>query len=169
MCEGPAGFGFRQFKITREDAFVSQPVSGPGGVLLVADARLDNRETLAAALAWAEPLDRTPDSALVLAAYLLWGADCAAELLGDFAFAIWDPGARRLLLARDHMGQRHLFYHRGDGFLAFATEVKGLWALPDVPQALSEAGIATPAAGGYQRRRRRPVRGHPRRCPVARL
>jgi asparagine synthase (glutamine-hydrolysing) len=141
-CEGPAGFGFRQFKITSEDAFDAQPVNGPSGVLLAADVRLDNREALAETLAWGGQLDRTPDSALVLAAYLRWGVDCAAHLLGDFAFAAWDPAVRSLLLARDHMGQRHLFYHRGDGFLAFATEIKGLWALPEAPQSLSEAGIA---------------------------
>ncbi|HEX3918951.1 MAG TPA: asparagine synthase-related protein [Caulobacteraceae bacterium] len=138
---GSAAFGFRQLRIVHEDAFDAQPLSD-GGLLLVADVRLDNRETLAAALAWDGALDRTPDSALVLAAYRRWGADCPTHLIGDFAFALWDAGARRLLLARDHMGQRHLFYHRGTGFLAFATETKGIWALPDAPQSLSEAGIA---------------------------
>ena len=49
------------------------------------------------------------------------------------------------------MGQRHVFFHKGDGVFAFATEIKGLWALPDVPRALSEddAWSARSAFQGY--------------------
>src|SRR6185312_9717480 len=82
------------------------------------------------------------DSALLLAACKKWGEDCADRLLGDFVFALWDARAGKLTLARDHMGQRHLFFHRGRDFIAFATEVNGLWALPDVPRALDDTQLA---------------------------
>jgi asparagine synthase (glutamine-hydrolysing) len=138
----PVALGHLMMRVTREDAFDLQPLT-EAGLTLVADLRLDNREQLAVALSiGAEALRGMPDSALLFAAYRKWGADCVEHLIGDFAFAVWDAKARTLTLARDHMGQRHVFYHRGDGFFAFASEIKGLWALPQVPRALREKQMA---------------------------
>jgi asparagine synthase (glutamine-hydrolysing) len=86
-------------------------------------------------------LENTPDSALVMRAYKLWGEGCAEHLVGDFAFAIWDGRARKLVLGRDHMGQRTLFYSLQNDVFAFATELKALWALAEVPHIISEAAI----------------------------
>jgi asparagine synthase (glutamine-hydrolysing) len=69
------------------------------------------------------------------------GRGCASHLLGDFAFAIWDASAKKLVLGRDHMGQRAVHYHRGQDFFAFATEIKALWSHPDVPRVLSDTQI----------------------------
>jgi asparagine synthase (glutamine-hydrolysing) len=139
---GTIGLGHLMMRITREDRIDAQPLHD-AGLSLVADLRLDNREELAAALSiGARALAEMPDSALLLAAYKTWGAACVDHLLGDFVFAVWDAQQRTLTLARDHMGQRHVFYHKGEGFFAFATEVKGLWALPQVPRALMEARVA---------------------------
>ncbi|MGP0058664.1 MAG: asparagine synthase-related protein [Beijerinckiaceae bacterium] len=139
---GPIGLGHLMMRVTREDMFDAQPLYD-GEMSLVADLRLDNREELAVALSiGAAELADMPDSALLFAAYKKWGADCVDYLLGDFTFAVWDAHKKALTLARDHMGQRHVFYHNGDGFCAFATEIKGLWALPQVPRTLSEASIA---------------------------
>ena len=143
ICDGPLGLGYGAMQITHEDAFDAQPLADDaGGSLLVADIRLDNRDEIARKLA-IDPgvLDRLPDSALLMAAWRRWGEACAEHLIGDFAFAIWDAAARRVVLGRDHMGQRHLFFHHSEGFLAFATEIKGVWAAPDVPRRISEAGF----------------------------
>lgn len=135
---GSIGLGHLLLRITREDQFDAQPLHD-GNISLVADLRLDNREELAGALAIdTEALSGIPDSALLLAAYKKWGAGCVDHLIGDFAFAAWDARAQTLTLARDHMGQRHIFYHHGENFFAFATEIKGLWALPQVPRTLLE-------------------------------
>ena len=83
-----------------------------------------------------------PDSALILRAYKTWGEDCAAHLLGDFAFAVWDGRAEKLVLGRDHMGQRSVFYCKAANFFVFASEVKGLWALADVPRRLIDEAFA---------------------------
>ncbi len=125
-------------RITREDVFDAQPLHD-AGLDLVADLRLDNREEIAESLSIAPAaLAGMADSGLLLAAYRKWGSACVEHLIGDFAFAVWDAGARTLTLARDHMGQRHVFYHQGEGFFAFASEIKGLWALPQVPRVLLE-------------------------------
>lgn len=135
---GAAGLGHLMMRITREDAFDTQPLR-EGDLSLVADVRLDNRAELAGALSIApDALATMPDSALLLAAYMKWGAECVERLVGDFAFAVWDAEKKTLTLARDHMGQRHIFYHRGEGFFAFGSEIKGLWALPQVPRVLLE-------------------------------
>ena len=142
-CDEAIGLGHGMLRVTHEDAFEYQPLSDPHApVTLVADLRLDNRDELAATLGIdTASLARLPDSTLLLAAYHHWGEDCARHLLGDFAFAIWDARNAKLVLGRDHMGQRHVFYHQGTDFFAFATEIKALWALPDVPRVLSDVRI----------------------------
>ncbi len=83
------------------------------------------------------------DGELILRAYLLWADDCPKHLLGDFAFAIWDPRTPRLFCARDHMGMRQLIYHHAPGkIFAFATEADALVAHPKVPKRVNEARIA---------------------------
>jgi asparagine synthase (glutamine-hydrolysing) len=114
-----------------EDALDSQPLIGGGGrFALVADLRLDNRAELAAELRL-DPAEASllADSALLLLALERWGEAAVDRLLGDFAFAFFDSQERRLLLARDPLGQKPLFWHRGGGFAAFASMPCGLHAL----------------------------------------
>jgi asparagine synthase (glutamine-hydrolysing) len=136
--DGPAGLGHLLNRITHEDAFDAQPLTdAAAGVTLAADLRLDNREALAEALGIdGGALASMPDSALLLRAYLRWREDCVDHLLGDFAFAVWDRPRRRLVLARDHLGQRPLCYYQGADVFVFASEARGLFAIPDVPQRL---------------------------------
>ena len=143
LLDGAVGLGHGLLRITHEDAFEQQPLyDRDAGLVVVADCRIDNRVELATALALdPNTLATMPDSALVLHAYRRWGDACAAHLIGDFAFAIWDVARKRLLLARDHMGQRALFYHLGDGFIAFATDIAALWAAPAVPRVLDEVWL----------------------------
>ena len=143
FCDGPVGLGHGLWRVTHEDAFDQQPLyDRDAGLVVVADCRIDNRADLAQALAL-DPatLGTMPDSALVLHAYRRWGDACPAHLIGDFAFAVWDVARQRLLLARDPMGQRQLFYHVGGGFIAFATDIAALWAAPDVPRALDDVWL----------------------------
>ncbi|MFA6116969.1 MAG: asparagine synthase-related protein [Sphingomonas sp.] len=140
--EDGAGIGHCLLRVNREDWYEAQPIQD-GGLTLVADLRLDNREALAGAIGIAADVLRDmPDSEVLLAAYRLWGEDCIDHLLGDFVFALWDARSRTLLMARDPMGQRGVYFHHGDGFFAFASEVKALWAVEGVPRRLSELGIA---------------------------
>src|SRR5690606_35710009 len=74
----------------------------------------------------------TSDTEVILAAYAQWGAECLARFNGDFAFALWDAREKRLMLARDRMGVRPLYYTRQDGTLYFASEIKALLAVPGV-------------------------------------
>jgi len=141
MVGGNMAMGHCLLRVNTEDFLEAQPIQD-GDLTLVADLRLDNREALAAAIGITESaLCDLPDSAVLLAAYRHWGADCVDYLLGDFAFAIWDARAHSLLLGRDPMGQRGVYYHHNGSFFAFASEIKALWAVEGVPRQLSEVGI----------------------------
>jgi asparagine synthase (glutamine-hydrolysing) len=83
------------------------------------------------------------DTEVLLAAYAADGIECLTRLRGMFAFALWDGGRRRLLLARDRIGKKPLYYRFDRDGIAFASEPKaflaepGLEARPDV-SALSD-------------------------------
>ena len=140
---GPIGLGHCLMRVNQEDLFERQPLHDhEADLTVVADCRIDNRDELAGIFRFnTAQLREMPDSALVLRAYKAWGEHCAEHLIGDFAFAIWDGRAKRLLLARDHMGQRSIFYHRAADFFIFATEPAALWAVPDVPRKLCEIAL----------------------------
>jgi asparagine synthase (glutamine-hydrolysing) len=141
--EAGVALGRRLMRVLPEDAFDRQPLSGGNGrYRLVADVRLDNRDELAEILDIPISQARTQcDAAILLAAIERWDERCVEHLLGNYAFACWDSTCRRLLLARDPLGLRPLHYHRGNGFLAFASMPKGLHALADVPYAPDEERI----------------------------
>jgi len=68
------------------------------------------------------------DTEVILHLYEKYGEDCVKHLDGMFAFAIWDTARKKLVLARDHMGQKPLFFCEIPYGLAFASEVKSLLA-----------------------------------------
>jgi asparagine synthase (glutamine-hydrolysing) len=142
--DGSLAMGRRLFRTVPEDVHDRQPLRDASGrFALVADVRLDNRDELAPALDLAPgAASGLCDAAILLAALMRWGEGALDRLAGDFAFALWDATERRLLLARDAIGQRPLHYHRGDGFFAFASMPKGLHALPEVPYAPDEQAMA---------------------------
>jgi asparagine synthase (glutamine-hydrolysing) len=125
-------------------------VNRRGDLALTADVRLDNRGELIAAL---KPGDSTAhewsDGQLILAAYEKWSENCLDRLIGDFAFAIWDVRRQELFCARDHFGVKPFYYCAFDKLFAFASEVKALLDLPEVPHRLNESRIAEHLAGVF--------------------
>jgi asparagine synthase (glutamine-hydrolysing) len=110
------------------------------GLVCAGDLRLDGRAALAAELGLA--LEGECDEALVVAAYRRWGEDFAGRLLGDFALALWDPRAQRLILARDAYGVRALYYAEGEAGLVFASQQRALLVAGGVRPALSPLRMA---------------------------
>lgn len=82
------------------------------------------------------------DTEVVLRSYLEWGPRCVEHLDGMFAFAVWDPRAQQLLLARDRLGVKPLYYTRLGRGLAFGSEVKALFAHPLVEPVIDLEGMA---------------------------
>ena len=138
--DGPVGIGAQMHWTTPEARFERQPtVSADGALAIVWDGRLDNREELVGTLSRRSGVDaRSTDVDLVLAAYRRWGVDCPRQLVGDYAFAIWDRRQRQLLCARDPIGVRLFHYHFDGKRLLFGTEIKQIFADPSVPRDLDE-------------------------------
>jgi asparagine synthase (glutamine-hydrolysing) len=83
------------------------------------------------------------DTEVLVHAYEEYGLDFVDHLNGQFAIALWDRPRRRLVLARDRVGIRPLFYtRRPDGSLLFGSEIKALFAHPGVEREIDPAGVA---------------------------
>jgi asparagine synthase (glutamine-hydrolysing) len=82
------------------------------------------------------------DAEVIVHAYEEAGADCVRELDGMFAFALWDASRQSLLLARDRMGEKPLYYYAGPNTFVFGSELRALLQHPDVPRTLSLESIA---------------------------
>lgn len=141
--DGSVGFGHRMLWTTPESLIEKLPlVKQDGNLVITSDARIDNREELIGALQINNyPADKITDSELILAAYEKWGEKCPKHLLGDFAFAIWNKRKQQLFCARDPMGVKPFYYYRSNKLFAFASEIKALLCLTEVPCKINELCI----------------------------
>jgi len=133
VVRAPAGWlalGNRRLAVVDPTPAGHQPMrDAASGVILVFNGMVYNARELRAELAAAgAPFRSTCDTEVVLQAYVRWGAACVRRLRGMFAFAAWDPRAGTLVLARDPLGIKPLYYTMSPGRLAFASQVKALIA-----------------------------------------
>jgi asparagine synthase (glutamine-hydrolysing) len=111
---------YRAFHTTKESRTEIQPYVLSSGAVLTWDGRLDNRRELIEAIG----ADVDPESAdvfIVAAAYERWQEACLPKLLGDWALSAWNPSSETLLLAKDFIGTRSLYYHLGDQQCTWST------------------------------------------------
>jgi asparagine synthase (glutamine-hydrolysing) len=136
---GSFGLACQHMWVTPEEQGELQPLTGRRGALLALDGRLDNRDELLAAL----KLPRTAsDAACALAAYEAWDEAFAAHLNGDFALAVFDEPKQQLLLVRDSIGIRPLYYFHDRRLFAFASEIKALLIHPGIEVRPDDEGLA---------------------------
>ena len=126
------------------------------GLVLTADARIDNRMELIGQLGLGTKDDRgLRDGDLILLAFKRWGDRTPEYLIGDFAFAIWDASSRVLFCARDPIGIRPLYYSYCPGrYFVFASEAKAVLAYADVPRRINERKIVDHLTRSFQDTRR---------------
>ncbi len=124
--DGAIGMFARVMETTVEAAGERQPWHDDR-LTVAFDGRLDNRDELMTALTF-HACDRAgaTDAAVVARAYARWGADCALELLGDFALTVWDRVERRLFCARDVIGVRPFYYRLDPSQVLWAPEPHAL-------------------------------------------
>lgn len=146
---GAVGLGHQMLWATPESKLEHQPLTSRAGALaLTADARIDNRDELIRALRLTDrPAAEITDADLIMAAYEEWGEHCPERLLGDFAFALWDERKQIVFCARDHFGVKPCYYFASERLFAFATELKALLCLPEIPGRLNEVMVAEHLSG----------------------
>lgn len=145
------GLGHRRLSII-DVAGSPQPMTAADGrAVVVFNGEIYNFRELRRELEQAGFVFRTNgDTEVILAAWQKWGPDCLSRLDGMFAFAIFDLGTRRLFLARDRFGVKPLFIaHLSDGSIAFASELKGLVAHPQLRRRVNPQAIEAYMAWGY--------------------
>lgn len=135
-AEGNAALAHLALHTTAESEFERWPLSSPRGLYLVADARLDNRAALLATLRPPPTTDRPPtDAELILAAHERWGDEAPTHLVGDFAYALWEPETQTLRLVRSPFGLKGLFYRLAPDSVLVASTLRAVRSLD--PSALS--------------------------------
>jgi asparagine synthase (glutamine-hydrolysing) len=136
-ANGHVGLAHRRLAIIDLRAVAAQPMSNAdGSVWITFNGEIYNFRELRADLEARGYRFRTQsDTEVIIYAYEAYGRDCLARLRGMFAFAIWDARTRVLLLARDRVGKKPLFYWIGRDRLLFASEIKALLADRAVPLA----------------------------------
>ena len=147
--EGPVGLAHRRLSIV-DIAGGAQPMTVDGNAWLVFNGEIYNHPQLKPGLEAAGHRYRTrSDTETILHIYKDAGEACVERLQGMFAFAIWDRQKQQLLLARDRLGIKPLYYAITDHHLLFASEIKGILASGYIRPALNEKVMPEYLATGF--------------------
>src|SRR5689334_14993757 len=141
---GPVGLGHRRLSIIDLSAAGHQPMSSAdGNVWITYNGECYNHERFIGELeSLGHRFRSSSDTETLLCLYQQYGPEFLTKLDGMFALAIWDAPRRRLLLARDRLGIKPLFYYHDRDHVVFASELKSLLADRSVPSDLSDVALA---------------------------
>ena len=141
--QDPICFGHRRLSIIDLTSAGHQPmVSSDGRLVITYNGEIYNFRELRRELeAKGRRFHSATDTEVILQAYSEYGIDCLSRLEGMFAFAIWDELERRLVLSRDRLGIKPLFYHLNGDEIAFASELKPLCLIPGLVRRVNERAL----------------------------
>ena len=135
-------FGHQMMCTTKESLHEKLPFyDEKSGLVITADARLDNRLELAELLNIKDS-EKLSDSYYILKSYEKWGENCPKYLLGDFVFVIYDKYNEKIFCARDPMGIKVFYYYLSHEKFVFATEIKAILNTKTIPLKTNEKRIA---------------------------
>ena len=145
------GLGHQRTKLFSEPRRADLPYHDiDAGVVITADARLDNRAELGGKLDISKTaLGKIPDSQLIISAWQKWQSDCPAHLIGDYAFALWDARRKTLFCARDHVGTRPFYYSLSADKFVFASDIKAVLAVPGISDRFDEEYVKASLADKF--------------------
>jgi asparagine synthase (glutamine-hydrolysing) len=165
---GPVGLGHRRLSII-DLGGGHQPIANEDGtVWVVFNGEIYNFAELHNELvAKGHTFVTKSDTEVIVHLYEEIGEACFAKLRGMFAIAIWDGRQRKLVLARDRVGKKPLFYYYDGSRVAFASELKAILQVPDVPREIDPEAVAdyfsflyVPAPKSIFKRIRKILPGH---------
>jgi asparagine synthase (glutamine-hydrolysing) len=140
--DGPAGIGHVRLAIIDLSTGAQPMANEDESVWIVFNGEIYNYQELAAELVARGHVFRSrSDTETIIHLYEEYGDDCLTRLRGMFTFAIWDQRQRRLLVARDRVGIKPLYYCQAGSALLFASEMKALLADPSVGRGINDAAL----------------------------
>ena len=149
-AEGPAGLGIQRLRVVDLEGGDQPIYNEDRTIAVVLNGEIYNFRELRRRLETAGHRFRTDgDTEAIVHLYEEEGVECVRSLDGMFAFALWDEPRRRLLVARDRVGKKPLFYSLRGGALSFASELRALLEDEEVPRDLDEAALDCYLAYGY--------------------
>jgi asparagine synthase (glutamine-hydrolysing) len=149
--DGCVALGHRRLSIIDLSPAGRQPMTdGSGALQVVFNGEIYNYQEIRKDLeARGHQFRTATDTEVILEAYLEWDLECLSRLNGMFAFGLFDSRSRRLLLARDRAGEKPLYYRTDGRSLAFASELKALFADPACERVLDLEALDYYLAFGY--------------------
>ncbi len=146
-AEAPAGLGFQRLAIIDVSSGHQPMTNEDGSIVIVFNGEIYNFQELRAELeAYGHTFKTHSDTETIVHGYEQWGPDVCQHLRGMFAFAIFDRPRRRVMIARDRVGKKPLYYaivNRGkpDEALLFGSELKSLMADPALSREIDPVAI----------------------------
>jgi asparagine synthase (glutamine-hydrolysing) len=149
-ASGPAGLGIQRLRVVDLEGGDQPIYNEDKSVAVVLNGEIYNFRELRQRLERAGHRFRTNgDTEAIVHLYEEEGVDCVRSLDGMFAFALWDEPRRRLLVTRDRVGKKPLFYALREGGLTFASELRALLQDDEVPRDVDEQALDCYLAYGY--------------------
>jgi asparagine synthase (glutamine-hydrolysing) len=136
FVEGPVGLGNRRLAIVDLNSTGHQPMGGTGGEgVITYNGEFYNHSEFRTVLQSKGCRFRgASDTETLLNLLSTWGPDALTSVAGIFGLAWWDGRNRRLILARDPLGVKQVYYHDDGQRIVFASEIKALMIDPSVPR-----------------------------------
>lgn len=144
FVEGAIGLGHRRLSIIDLSPLGAQPMMNEdGSIAVIFNGEIYNYLDLRDELKNAGHAFRSSsDTEVIVHAYEEFGPAFTTRLNGMFAIAVWDRRRKVLTLTRDRLGIKPLYYHLGEGFVSFASEIKSILEDPDVPRSVDMQSLS---------------------------
>jgi asparagine synthase (glutamine-hydrolysing) len=142
FIDGNAGLGHRRLSIIDLSGGKQPIFNEDKSVAVVFNGEIYNYADLTAELMLhGHQFATRSDTETIVHSYEQYGDECMRDFRGMFAFAIWDRRRRRLLLVRDRLGIKPVYYYAGTDFFVFASEIKSLLQHPKVPREVDRQAL----------------------------
>lgn len=141
--EGNIGFGHRRLSIIDLSSGQQPLCNEDGNIWITFNGEIYNYIALKKELEKKGHLFKTnSDTETIVHAYEEWGVNCLKKFRGMFAFALWDKKKKQMVIARDRVGKKPLYYFMDDNRLVFASEIKAILEHPNIPKEIDLTALS---------------------------